>query len=168
LKNNTAIFITGLGQDSHKFEDEKTKPLILGGIKIDYPKSLKGNSDADPVLHAITNAISSISGKNIIGKYADRLCKEDGITDSAVYLEHALKFLKDCKILHCAISIECLEPKLSPHIDRMKERIAALLNLEKKEVGITATTGEGLTEFGKGNGVQVFVIISVMKYVSEE
>ena len=167
MKNDKAIFITGLGQDSHKFEDEKTKPFILGGIEIDYHKSLKGNSDADPVLHAVTNAVSSISGKNIIGKYADRLCKEEGITDSAVYLEHALRYLKDCRILHCAVSIECLEPKLFLHIERMKERIAGLLNLEKEEVGITATTGEGLTEFGKGNGVQVLVTLSVKKFIKQ-
>ncbi len=162
--NNSNIFITGLGQDSHKFEDEKSKPLILGGIEIEYEKSLKGNSDADPVLHAITNAVSSISGKNILGKYADELCKNEGITDSAVYLEHAQKYLKNCRILHCAVSIECLEPKLSKHIEKMKDRIAALLNLKKDEVGITATTGEGLTEFGKGNGIQTLATLSVMKF----
>ena len=58
---------TGIGQDSHAFEETPGKPLILAGIKLDHPIGLKGNSDADVVLHSITNAISSITGSNILG-----------------------------------------------------------------------------------------------------
>ena len=58
---------TGIGQDSHTFEEVSGKPLILAGIKLDHPMGLKGNSDADVVLHSITNAVSSITGKNILG-----------------------------------------------------------------------------------------------------
>lgn len=165
MSESKAVFITGLGQDSHRFEEEKNKPLIIGGIEIEYEKSLQGNSDADPVLHAITNAVSSLTGQNILGAYADKLCKEEGIVDSSVYLLHGLKYLNDIELLHVAVSIECLRPKISPHIEGMKQRIASLLNLKPDQVGITATTGEGLTEFGKGNGVQAFVIISAVKYI---
>jgi 2-C-methyl-D-erythritol 2,4-cyclodiphosphate synthase len=76
---------TGLGQDSHAF-DAKSKPLILGGIIFNHPQGLKGNSDADVILHSITNAISSITGVNILGTKADELCQQ-GITDSAQYLK---------------------------------------------------------------------------------
>ncbi|HPQ19759.1 MAG TPA: 2-C-methyl-D-erythritol 2,4-cyclodiphosphate synthase, partial [bacterium] len=64
---------TGIGQDSHKFVSaKKEKPLILGGIIFEGEKGLEGNSDADVVLHSITNAISGITGKNILGEISDK------------------------------------------------------------------------------------------------
>lgn len=157
------IFKTGLGQDSHRFDETKSKPLIIGGIEIDSPYSLQGNSDADVVLHAITNAVSSISGINIIGDYSDKLCNENGIKDSSIYLIDSLKTLKDYQIIHLAISIECLTPKISPQIEKMKKRISEILKISVTDIGITATSGEGLTGFGKGEGIQAFTIISVVK-----
>lgn len=151
---------TGLGQDSHRFDEKKQKPFILGGIEIDFDKSLSGNSDADVVLHAITNAISSISGQNIIGERSDYLCKKKGITDSSVYLKEALDTLNYGRISNIAIAIECLKPRLSGHIDKMKKKIAELLNMNSRDIGITVTSGEGLTEFGRGNGIQAFVTLT--------
>ena len=150
---------TGLGQDSHAFEDSD-KALILGGVEFDHPQALSGNSDADVVLHAITNAISSISGQNILGKVADELCQA-GIVDSREYLKVALADLGDWRIEHVAISIECLVPKISPNIDAMKRSIAQLLDIETADVGITATTGEGLSAFGQGKGIQAFCLMTV-------
>ena len=149
-----------IGQDSHAFDlNVKNKPLILGGIEIPDASGLRGNSDADVVLHAITNAVSGITTVNILGKIADDMCKQ-GITDSAAYLAEALKYL-DEKIVHLSISIEALTPKLSPHIDTMRKNIAELLSIEPKSIGITATTGEGLTAFGRGEGIQVFCVLTV-------
>ena len=85
---------TGIGQDSHAFEEAPGKPLILAGIKLDHPIGLKGNSDADVVLHSITNAISSITGSNILGSVADHLCQE-GVTDSSNFIKLALDDLED-------------------------------------------------------------------------
>ena len=153
---------TGIGQDSHAFEEVSGKPLILAGIKLDHPMGLKGNSDADVVLHSITNAISSITGSNILGSVADQLCQE-GVTDSSNYLMLALDDLGDWKISHIAIAIECFKPRISPQIDSMKKSIAKLCHINKTDVGITATTGEGLTAFGKGEGIQVITIITVNK-----
>ena len=153
---------TGIGQDSHAFEETPGKPLILAGIKLDHPTGLKGNSDADVVLHSITNAVSSITGNNILGSVADQLCQE-GVTDSRNYLMLALDGLVDWKIIHIAIAIECLKPKISPQIDSMKKNIAKLCHINKTDVGITATTGEGLTAFGKGEGIQAITIVTVNK-----
>ena len=153
---------TGIGQDSHAFEDVPGKPLILAGIKLDHPMGLKGNSDADVVLHSITNAISSITGNNILGSVADQLCQE-GVTDSSNFLKLALDDLEGWRISHIAITIECLKPKISPQIDSMKKSIAKLCYINKTDVGITATTGESLTEFGKGEGIQAITIITVDK-----
>ncbi len=152
---------TGLGQDSHAFCDTN-KLLILAGVVFDYPKSLNANSDGDVVFHSITNAISSITGINILGTKADTLCKQ-GVTDSVEYLKLAFNDLNKWKIQHVAISIECLHPKISPMIEKMKLSISKLLNITLEDVGITATTDEGLTEFGKGNGIQVLSIVTVIK-----
>ncbi len=149
-----------IGQDSHRIDyEDKEKPLMIGGIEFEEPYSLLGNSDADVVLHAITNAVSGITCKNILGKIADDMCKSE-ITDSEQYLKEALKYLKE-KILHISISIECLKPKITPKISEMRNNIARILNVKEDNVGITATTGEGLTEFGKGNGISVFACITV-------
>lgn len=78
-----------IGQDSHRFcEEENGKKLILGGVPIDGCPGLSGNSDADVILHALTNAISGITCVNILGKVADDLCLKEGITDSSVYLKN--------------------------------------------------------------------------------
>ena len=84
-----------IGQDSHAFDfNNNDKKLILGGVVFEGHTPLAGNSDADVILHSITNAVSGITCVNILGKTADILC-ENGITDSKVYLAEALKHLKD-------------------------------------------------------------------------
>lgn len=149
-----------IGQDSHRIDYEnKEKKLMLGGVEFKEEYSLNGNSDADVVLHAITNAVSGITCKNVLGKISDEMCA-NGITDSEEYLKEALKYLNE-NIVHLSISIECKVPKISPKIDDMRKNIARILNISENSIGITATTGEGLTEFGKGNGVSVFAIITV-------
>ena len=149
-----------IGQDSHRIDYEnKDKKLMIGGVEFKEEYSLNGNSDADVVLHAITNAVSGITCKNVLGKISDDMCA-NGITDSEEYLKEALKYLNE-NIVHLSISIECKVPKISPKIDDMRKNIARILNISENSIGITATTGEGLTEFGKGNGVSVFAIITV-------
>ncbi len=149
----------GIGQDSHRFDfEEKNKKLVLGGIIFEGP-AISGNSDGDVVLHAITNAISGVTCKNILGKITDDMCKS-GITDGKEYVKEALKYLEE-KIVHISITIEGKVPKISPKVEEMRKSIADVLGIESTQVGITATTGEGLTEFGKGNGISVFVILTV-------
>lgn len=152
----------GIGQDSHRFESGNTgKRLILGGIAFEG-RALEGNSDADVVLHSITNAISGITCVNILGEKSDKMCLEEGITDSRAYLAEALKYLKTGSIAHVSISIECLTPKITPRIPEMRSSLANLLKIPENCVGITATTGEGLTPFGRGEGIQVFSCVTVV------
>lgn len=149
-----------IGQDSHRFDFEnKSKKLVLGGIVFEGEPPMLANSDGDVVLHAVTNAVSGITGTNILGGIADQMCK-NGIIDSKEYLKKALEDLQE-SILHLSISIECLQPKISPKIQEMKQSIAKILKLTPENIGITATTGEGLTEMGKGNGISVFACITV-------
>lgn len=152
---------TGIGQDSHPFDIEADKLLILGGVSINYLYGLKGNSDADVVLHAITNAISSITSKPILGKITDELCQQ-GVKNSNAYLILAHQDLLDIGycINHIAISIEAKSPKLTPYFDAMRNKIAANLNLTINQIGITATTGEGLTSVGQAKGIAVIALIT--------
>lgn len=155
---------TGLGQDSHRFEPQKTdKLLVLGGVVFENEWAMLGNSDADVVLHAIANGISGITGVNILGKISDDLCLNHGITDSKVYVQEALKYLNGWELCHVSCSLECKTPKITPKIPEMKQSISQLLGLTVEDIGITATTGEGLTEFGRGEGIQVFCIVTAIK-----
>jgi 2-C-methyl-D-erythritol 2,4-cyclodiphosphate synthase len=155
---------TGLGQDSHRFETVMTdRALILGGVKIPQHVALSGNSDADVILHALCNGISGVTGVNILGKISDELCLKQGIQDSQVYVQAALKYLNGWEITHVSFSIECKTPKITPHIPAMKANISTLLGLTPQDICITATTGEELTDFGRGLGIQVFCIITMIK-----
>ncbi len=148
-----------IGQDSHRFEKEYGKPLILGGVVFPEERGLSANSDGDVVLHAITNAISGITCRNMLGAVADEMCRS-GITNSAEYLREALKSLEG-RISHLSVSIECMHPKISPMIPTMRESIAGLLDIQPQQVGITATSGEGLTDCGRGLGISVLCILTV-------
>ena len=159
-----ARFAAAIGQDSHRFERKnRAKPLVLAGVKIPGCAGLAGNSDADVVLHAVTNAVSGISGVNIIGPVADRLCLEKGVVDSAVYLERALGTLGPWRISHVSIAIEAKRPRLASRIPAMRASVARLCSLPAGSVGITVTSGEGLTAFGKGQGIQAFAVVSVRR-----
>lgn len=153
----------GIGQDSHRFNFIDTKKkLILGGIVFDGSTPLDGNSDADVVLHSITNAISGITCVNILGAVSDEMCINQGIKDSRAYLREAMKYLGESKIVHVSISIECQTPKISPKIPEMRKSLSALIGIPENCIGITATSGEGLTQFGQGLGIQVFSCVTVI------
>ena len=151
----------GIGMDSHKFSKGK-KPLMLGGIKISDKDGFEANSDGDVVLHALFNALSTAIGMKSLGFYADKMLKE-GITDSKQYL----KFItgktneKNLKIQNVAIMLEGKRPKIDGRIDRIKNSLSKLLGIKSDYIGIAATSGEGLTEFGEGKGMQCIVVISL-------
>ena len=161
-------FRTSIGQDSHRFEtitglSRNPKPLILAGVMIPGIEGLEGNSDADVLFHALTNAVSGISCVNILGAIADEMCLERSITDSRAYLQAAMDTLGDYKLVHVSISIECRRPQISPFIQQMRQNIAKATGLARDSIGITATSGEGLTDFGKGLGIQALCIITVKR-----
>jgi 2-C-methyl-D-erythritol 2,4-cyclodiphosphate synthase len=155
----------GIGQDSHRIQEPaEGKALVLGGVALGEPYALEGNSDSDVVLHAITNAVSGITGKPVLGPVADRMCKA-GEKDSAAYLRVALDDLAAMgyRLAHLSISLECKRPKILPLIPAMTARIAELTGLASSDIGITATTGEGLTDFGRGLGIQGFAAATAVK-----
>ena len=159
-------FRFAVGQDSHAFEKspEKkyAKPLVLGGVVFDGYPCLSANSDGDVILHALTNAVSGITCKNILGKVADDMCKR-GITDSAEYYRVALKDLAAIggRLVSISVSVEASRPKFAPKIDEIRHSLAALSGLPENACGITATSGERLTSFGRGLGIAVIAAVTV-------
>ena len=84
----------GIGQDSHKFERERNKPLILGGVKIPDEIGLLASSDGDVFLHSICNALSSAIGGDSLGTWADSMCLEKKVTDSKEYVNYIFQKVK--------------------------------------------------------------------------
>jgi len=160
--NINTNFRIGFGQDSHKFSKNKNKKLILGGYIVPNETGLEANSDGDIILHALFNAISSAIGERSLGFYADDMYKK-GVTDSKEYLKIILNKLnqKSMKINNVSIMIEASKPKLEPHTDKIKSSLSKILNLEKERIGITYTSGDELTTFGQGKGMQCFVVVTV-------
>ena len=153
---------TGLGLDSHRFvEGVSDKSFVLGGVVFNDAPALSGNSDADVILHALTDAISGVTGVTVIGATADKLCKS-GVTDSTAYLMVAMETLGEWQISHVSIALECLRPKIDPKVPALRKSIAALLDLDLADVCITATTGEELNDVGRGLGIHATVIVTAV------
>lgn len=152
---------TGIGQDSHRFlPPGSTKPCVIAGCIFDELPGFQSNSDGDVVYHAICNALSSLMHVLILGGIADELCLKDGITDSEVYLAAAMKLLGDQRVTHVAVTIEAKKPALKSKLPIMRANVARVMGLDITQVGITATSGEGLTDFGCGDGIQCFAIVT--------
>lgn len=163
-------YINAIGQDSHRFihlskrEDGSTDIIRgqkLGGVWIPDSPRIDANSDGDVILHALTNAVSGITGVNILGKRADQMCLSEGTKDSAEYLKAAITKLGERQIIHASISVECKTPRLESHIDDIRLGVSKLLCVPVTSVGLTATSGEELTAFGRGEGIMVTCSITV-------
>ena len=154
----------GIGQDSHKFSSSKNKKLVLGGFEIKNETGFEANSDGDVILHALFNALSTAIGEKSLGFYADKMFK-DGITDSKKYLEFILNKVKERnhKISNVAIMLEGKKPKIDGHVGKIKKSLSRLLKIKEENIGIAATSGEELTEFGKGKGMQCFAAVSLKR-----
>ncbi len=161
METRIPVYRTGIGQDSHRFlPADSTKPCVVGGVIFEETPGLDADSNGDVVYHAICNAITSLTGVPILGGIAHDLCRKDGITDSQVYLEKAFETLGKQKIVHVALSIEGKRPYFEEKIPAMKKKIASILGIKIDAVGITATSGDGLTDFGCGDGLQCFCIMT--------
>lgn len=156
-------FRVGIGQDSHMF-DKKKKGLMIGGILIKNLPKLQANSDGDVILHAVFNALSQAIGDKSIGFYADEICKK-GITDSREYLKAVMEKIKTQKfnINSLGVMVECKFPKIDLMNGKLKKSLAEILKINTARIGITATSGEEMTVFGNGLGMQCFAIISLVK-----
>jgi len=155
-----SVMRVGIGQDSHRFAKGK-KPLILGGVRIEESGGLEANSDGDVILHSLCNALSSAIGGDSISTWFDQMV-EKGIKDSQKAVEVIFEKItrKGFKVSNVSIAVEAKKPYVElKTTDKMKKTIANLLEIKTDRVGITFTSGEGLTAFGQGLGIQSFCIV---------
>jgi 2-C-methyl-D-erythritol 2,4-cyclodiphosphate synthase len=164
MQHKFPIHRSGVGQDSHRFlPPDSSKPCVIGGLIFEDVPGLDASSDGDVVFHSICNAITSLSGVPILGGVANDLCKKDGITDSQVYLEKAIETLGAQQIVHVALTIEGKRPRLEAKTQEMRKKVASILKVDVSQVGITSTSGDGLTDFGCGDGLQCFCILTTVQ-----
>lgn len=153
----------GMGYDVHRLA--QNRKLILAGIEIPYEKGLLGHSDADVLTHAIIDALLGAAALGDIGKHfpdSDNTFKD---ISSMKLLHKVLYLLKQKK--YCIINIDATiiaqKPKLAGYINDMEESIAAVLELEKDQVNIKATTEEGLGFTGEGLGMAAQAVCLIEK-----
>ncbi|WOI54449.1 bifunctional 2-C-methyl-D-erythritol 4-phosphate cytidylyltransferase/2-C-methyl-D-erythritol 2,4-cyclodiphosphate synthase [Parvularcula sp. LCG005] len=151
----------GMGYDVHQFEAGDY--ITLGGIDIPHTHKLKGHSDADAVLHAITDALYGTIAAGDIGQHFPPSDEQWRGAASDIFLKHAAKIVRDKggRIVNVDLTIICEAPKIGPHRNAMAERIAALLEVAPSRVAIKATTTEQLGFTGRREGLACQAIVSV-------
>ncbi|MCM1308089.1 MAG: 2-C-methyl-D-erythritol 2,4-cyclodiphosphate synthase [Butyrivibrio sp.] len=143
----------GTGYDVHRLTENRR--LIIGGVEIPYDKGLLGHSDADVLLHAVTDALLGAAALGDIGThFPDSDAAYEGIS-SVRLLERAAKILSDNNFIieNIDSTIIAQKPKLSPYIQAMRENIAGALGIDVSRVSVKATTEEGLGFTGAGEGI---------------
>lgn len=143
----------GSGFDVHRFDEGNA--VTLCGIKINYDKSLAGHSDADVGLHALTDALLGAIGEGDIGSHFPPSDEKWRNADSALFLRHAAGLVgrRGGEIRHLDVTLICEGPKIGPHREAMRARVAAIAGVGVDRVSIKATTTEGLGFTGRGEGI---------------
>ena len=152
---------TGLGFDVHAFAGDG--PIVMGGIAIPHDRGLAGHSDADVVLHSITDALLGAAGLGDIGQHFPPSDARWKGADSSIFLAHAAGLIRQAggTIDHVDCTIICEAPRVGPHRDAMRSRVAEMLDLPVSSVSIKATTTERLGFAGRGEGIAAQAIASV-------
>ncbi|MBM7650379.1 2-C-methyl-D-erythritol 2,4-cyclodiphosphate synthase [Bacillus ectoiniformans] len=157
------MFRIGQGFDVHQLTEGR--PLIIGGINIPYEKGLLGHSDADVLLHTVADACLGAIGAGDIGKHFPDTDAEFKDADSAVLLQHVWQLVKEkgYELGNIDCTIIAQMPKMAPHIESMRARIAELLEADVSQVNVKATTTEKLGFTGRGEGIASQATVLLMK-----
>ena len=147
---------TGCGFDVHALVEGR--PCVIGGVTIPFEKGLAGHSDADVLIHAMIDALLGASGLGDIGiLFPDTDPSYKGIS-SMVLLERVAALLheKNVRIVNIDSVIACERPKISPHAQQMRERMASALGIDPSRIGVKGKTTEKLGFTGRGEGIAVW------------
>ena len=153
----------GHGYDVHRLTENRR--LILGGVDIPYEKGLLGHSDADVLLHAISDALLGAAALGDIGKHFPDKDPQYKNADSAILLKKVGEILADAgyRVVNIDSTVIAQAPKLAPHIDKMRENVANALSIDKSLVSVKATTEEGLGFSGRGEGIAAHSVCLIEK-----
>lgn len=154
---------TGIGFDVHRFE--KNRKLVLGGVEIPYELGLKGHSDADVLLHALTDAVLGAAGLGDIGEhFPDNDDKYKNI-QSFILLKKSYELVKESgfTLSNADIIVIAEKPKLSPYKNQIKSNIAEFLNIDPSRINVSATTTEKLGFTGRKEGIASLCTVLLIK-----
>lgn len=159
IPSKSTVTKSAMGYDVHAFGDISSS-IIMGGISIPHTHMLKGHSDADVVLHAITDAILGLIGVGDIGTHFPPSDITNRGRNSRDFLEYAHKLLRNASVdlCHIDVTIVCEAPKIGPYREAMRANIAEILSLGIHQVAVKATTSEGLGFTGRKEGVAAFAL----------
>ena len=152
---------TGMGYDVHAFAGEG--PIMLGGVAVPHSRGLAGHSDADVVLHAITDALLGAAGLGDIGEHFPPSDPQWKGASSDLFMRHAAELVRQRGgiIDHVDVTIVAEEPKVGPHRSAIRMRIAEILAVQLEQVSVKATTTEGLGFTGRREGMAAQAVASL-------
>ena len=154
---------TGIGFDVHAFAEGRK--LILGGIEIPSAKGLAGHSDADALLHAVTDALLGSLSLGDIGTHFPDDDPRYKNADSSVFLKRANELVRNRGYFVNNIDIVVMlqQPKIAPYVQKMKDKISKILDVGSERISIKATTTEKLGFVGREEGISVMAVATVVK-----
>lgn len=161
LLSGRADIRTGMGYDAHRFT--KGDHVWLGGLKIAHDNALEGHSDADAALHALTDAILGALGAGDIGQHFPPSDPRWRGASSDKFLEHAVSLVRKAggEVVHCDVTIICEAPKIGPHREAMRNRIAEIVAIDVSRVSVKATTTEGMGFTGRKEGLAAQAVATI-------
>ncbi len=157
------MYRIGFGFDSHRFVEGK--PLMLGGVEVPHDRGLDGHSDADAPLHAVTDAILGAISAGDIGEIFPDTDPQWKDAPSSLFVTRAVEMASEegYTIGNCDVTIVTQSPKLSPHKQSMRERIATLLGIDAGAVAVKAKTSEQMGVVGQGEGLLALAAVLLVK-----
>jgi len=147
----------GHGFDAHRLVPGR--PCVLGGVVVDSDFGQEGHSDGDAVLHALADALLGAAAAGDLGSMFGESRPEWRGAASSRFVEEVLVQTGRPKVLNVDVTVVGLRPRLAPYREAIRARIAELLGITVGQVSVKASSGNGLTDFGKGDGVASSVIL---------
>jgi 2-C-methyl-D-erythritol 2,4-cyclodiphosphate synthase len=162
------MYLVGIGSDDHKIvkvSGKNSKPLKLAGVIVSKEYSPVAHSDGDLIAHAVSNALFLAIGERDIGNHFPDTDPNYAGIEGEKMLKYALNLVDEAgyKVSNVAVMITAGKPKMSPYVNLMKKNLAKTLKISADRVGIGATTGEGLSDHGKGKGINAVAQILLEK-----
>jgi 2-C-methyl-D-erythritol 2,4-cyclodiphosphate synthase len=160
------VFRIGSGHDTHRLV--AGRPLILGGVQIDHPRGLAGHSDADAVLHAVTDALLGAAGLGDIGDAYPDTDPRWKDADSRIFLAETIAALNRLgwRPVNLDVTIFAQEPKLGPVKAAIRYNLARLVGLETGAVNVKAKTGEQVGHIGRGEAIGCHAVVLIERVVT--
>jgi 2-C-methyl-D-erythritol 2,4-cyclodiphosphate synthase len=152
----------GHGYDAHRFtEPSDNRPLMLGGIEVPHDRGLIAHSDGDALIHALCDALLGAVALGDIGRHFPDTDQAYKNADSAVLLQSVLGLVKNLgwSVVNADMTILAQSPRMAPHINAMRSRLATLLEVEVDAVNVKASTTEGMGFVGRKEGLETHAVV---------